>query len=101
MPTGNRSQWFVYVLRCADLSLYTGVTTDVGRRVRQHNAGTASRYTRARLPVTLAYREPSGDRCDALRREAAIKRLTRQAKERLIGATAALTAPTPCDTRGG
>lgn len=81
----GRSRWWVYIVRCADLSLYTGVTTDVSRRVRQHNAGDASRYTRSRLPVQLAYRETSADRGAALRREAAIKRLTRKAKEELIG----------------
>ena len=81
----RRPRWWVYVVRCADRSLYTGVTTDVPRRLRQHNDGTASKYTRARLPVALAYREKMIDRGAALRREAAIKRLTREAKLRLIG----------------
>jgi putative endonuclease len=81
----GKAGWFVYILRCADHSFYTGVTTDLARRLRQHNAGLASRYTRSRLPVTLAYRERSLDRGAALRREAAIKRLTRRAKERLMG----------------
>lgn len=80
----NVRAWWVYVVRCADRSLYTGVTTDVGRRVQQHNAGTASKYTRSRLPVRLAYRERAAGRGEALQREAAIKRLSRQAKERLI-----------------
>ena len=86
MPKVNAQGWWVYVVRCADRSLYTGVTTDVPRRVRQHNAGTASKYTRSRLPVRLAYREEARGRGAALQREAAIKRLTRQAKERLIAA---------------
>ena len=85
LQSAGRSCWWVYIVRCADRSLYTGVTTDVGRRVRQHNAGDASRYTRSRLPVQLAYRETTTDRGTALRREAAIKRLTRKAKEELIG----------------
>ena len=78
--------WWVYMVRCADRSLYTGVTTDVSRRLRQHNAGTASKYTRSRLPVRLAYREKTTGRGAALQREAAIKRLSRQGKERLIEA---------------
>jgi putative endonuclease len=100
MADGRRVCWWVYVLWCADRSLYTGVTTDVPRRVRQHNAGRASRYTRARLPVTLAYRERAAGRGAALRREAAIKRLPRRAKEALVGG-GSVTAPTPCGTRGG
>jgi predicted GIY-YIG superfamily endonuclease len=80
-PAGG---WFVYLLRCADSSLYTGITTDVGRRCRQHNAGTASRYTRSRRPVRLVYQEAHPDRGSALRREAAIKALSRREKQALI-----------------
>ncbi len=76
--------WFVYLLRCADGSLYTGITTDVSRRCRQHNAGTASRYTRSRRPTRLVYREAHPDQGSALRREAAIKALSRREKEALI-----------------
>jgi predicted GIY-YIG superfamily endonuclease len=72
--------WVVYLVRCADGSLYTGVTTDVGRRCRQHNAGTASRYTRSRRPVKLVYQEHRPDQSAALKREAAIKSMTRQEK---------------------
>lgn len=78
------ARWWVYLVRCADGSLYTGITVDVARRVGQHNAGRASKYTRSRRPVALVYRERQPDRGAALRREAAIKRLTRQAKEALI-----------------
>jgi predicted GIY-YIG superfamily endonuclease len=78
--------WFVYILRCADGSLYTGITNDLVRRLEQHNAGTASRYTRSRLPAVLAYQEPQASRSDALKRELAIKALSRQTKELLIGA---------------
>jgi UV DNA damage endonuclease len=77
-------QWFVYMLRCADGSLYTGVTNDLERRIEQHNAGAASRYTRTRLPVVLVYREPQFTRSMALKREPAIKTLSRKAKESLI-----------------
>ena len=76
--------WFVYILRCADGSLYTGITKDVIRRCGQHNAGTASRYTRSRLPVNLEYREPQATQSLALKREAAIKAMSRQEKESLI-----------------
>ena len=79
---GNR--WFVYLLRCADGSLYTGIAKDVDRRCQQHNAGTASRYTRSRLPVVAVYREAHASRSLALSREAAIKALTRRQKEALI-----------------
>jgi putative endonuclease len=84
MPKGNRRYWWVYIICCRDRTLYTGVTTDVVRRLRQHNAGTASRYTRSRLPVRLAYRERAASHGAALQREVAIKRLTRAAKVRLI-----------------
>jgi putative endonuclease len=75
---------FVYLLRCADGSLYCGWTTDVERRVAAHAAGTASRYTRSRLPVELAAVLPVADRSAALREEARIKRLPRTAKLALI-----------------
>ena len=81
-PSGNR--WFVYLLRCADGSLYTGIAKDVDRRCQRHNAGTASRYTRSRLPVVLVYQEGHASRSLALRREAAIKALSRRQKEALI-----------------
>lgn len=76
--------WTVYVVRCADGSLYTGVATDLARRIAQHNAGTGARYTRARGPVAVVHQEPAADRSAALRREAAIKRLPRPVKDRLI-----------------
>ena len=76
----------VYLLRCRDGSLYTGITNNLARRLAAHRAGTASAYTRSRGPVRLVYREPARDRGAALRREAAIKRLTRQAKLELIRA---------------
>jgi len=77
--------WYVYMLRCGDGSLYTGSTTDVERRLREHQGGTGARYTRSRPPVTLAYAEEALDRSAAQRREAAIKKLPRAQKLKLIG----------------
>ncbi len=77
-------QWFVYIVQCADDSFYTGITKDLERRVKQHNAGTASRYTRSRLPVTLEYQEEQPNQSSALKREFAIKALSRKAKQVLI-----------------
>lgn len=75
--------WWVYMLRCADGTLYTGMAADVERRLRVHRAGQGAKYTRARLPVELVYREACASRSEALRREAAIKRLSRAEKLRL------------------
>jgi putative endonuclease len=80
----RKPRWWVYVLRCADDSLYTGVTTDPERRLAQHNAGIASKYTRARRPVAIVHREATVGHGAALSREAAIKKLSRLAKEALI-----------------
>ena len=77
-------QWYVYIVRCADGSLYTGIAKDLDRRLEQHNAGTASRYTRSRLPVTLEYQEEQSNQSLALKREVAIKAMSRQKKESLI-----------------
>lgn len=76
---------YVYILRCADDTLYTGYTKDLARRVQTHNEGKGAKYTRARRPVTLAYHEVCRDKSEALRREAAIKKLTRAEKLDLIG----------------
>jgi len=80
-----KSGWIVYLLRCRDGSLYCGITNDLPRRLEAHAAGRASRYTRSRLPVTLAYTEPQRTKSAALKREAVIKRLRRAEKDRLIG----------------
>lgn len=95
MARKKSSRWWVYVVRCGDGTLYTGVTTDVARRVAQHNAGTAAKYTRSRLPVVLAYREAAKDRGAALRREIAIKRLSRAEKLKLVNATRRLHSRIP------
>ena len=76
--------FFVYILHCSDGTYYTGWTTDPPRRLKQHNQGTGSRYTRLRRPVELVYLEEVPDRSAALKRELAIKRLPRSAKEKLI-----------------
>lgn len=84
LPPANG--WAVYIARCADGSLYTGIARDAGARIAAHNAGTGARYTRGRRPVALVYREDVADRAAASRREYAIKRLPRSAKLRLIAA---------------
>ena len=76
--------WYVYMLRCRDGSLYTGYTDDVSRRLSVHNSGKGAKYTRSHRPVTLAYSEGLPDRSSALKREAEIKKLSRQQKEELI-----------------
>ena len=79
------SEWFVYILRCSDDSLYTGVTNDVPRRLNEHNHAThGAKYTKARRPVTLVYAEEAMDRASAQRREHELKSLTRLQKLRLI-----------------
>jgi len=80
----SKDPWFVYMLRCRDGSLYTGITTDVSRRFKQHNAGTASKYTRSRLPARLVYKEAHGDQSSALKREVAIKAMSRREKLAII-----------------
>jgi putative endonuclease len=81
------SDAWVYMLRCADGSLYTGWSTDVQRRLARHREGTASRYTASRLPVELALVLPMPDRSAAMREEARIKQLDRAAKLELIAAS--------------
>lgn len=76
--------WFVYVLRCRDGSLYTGITKDVERRLAEHNAGTGAKYTRSHGPVQLAWSKRMRNESTARKREAAIKRLTKQQKETFI-----------------
>jgi putative endonuclease len=77
---------YVYVLECADGSLYTGYTTDVQRRVREHDAGEGAKYTRGRTPVELVHTESYASKSAAMSREYEIKQLSRAAKERLVGA---------------
>ena len=79
--------WFVYIVRCADDTLYTGIARDVARRIVEHNSNNllAARYTRARRPVALVYEEAVQTRSAAARREYEIKQLTRAGKEEFIG----------------
>jgi len=83
---GRVSTHYVYVLECSDGTLYTGYTTDVGRRVEEHDAGEGARYTAGRTPVRLRYVEYHPSRGDAMSREHAIKSLSRAEKERLLPA---------------
>ncbi len=78
------SRWYLYILRCRDGSLYTGIARDIQRRVQAHNGGTASRYTRTRLPVTIIYQEVCRGHSSALRKEYAMKQLSRKEKEEYI-----------------
>ena len=76
--------WYLYILRCRDGSLYTGITTDVEKRFEAHQSGKGAKYTRGRGPLELVYRETCGDRSTALKRELAVKALTREQKMELI-----------------
>ena len=76
--------WHIYMVRCADGSLYTGIAKDVDARVTQHNAGQGAKYTRGKRPVVLVYQETAEGHGAALRREAAIRRLRPKAKRVLI-----------------
>lgn len=83
MNKGGATRWHVYMVRCSDASLYTGVTTDLDKRIAEHNKGTGARYTRTRRPVVLVYSERAPDRATAQRREAAIKRMPATGKREL------------------
>lgn len=76
--------WHLYLLRCRDGSLYTGITTDVARRLAEHSAGRGARSLRGRGPLELVFSQPVGDRGTALRLEYRVKRLSRPEKERLV-----------------
>lgn len=82
----QKQQWYVYILLCADQTLYTGVTTDPIRRLKEHNESNrlGAKYTRVRRPVELVYQELSDSRSSACQREAAIKKLSRKAKQALL-----------------
>ncbi len=77
--------WQLYILRCGDGTLYTGITDDMDRRLKAHRSGKGAKYTRGRGPLELVYQEDCTDKSAALRREIAVKRLTRQEKLALIG----------------
>lgn len=87
-PTSKKKRakenWFLYILKCNDGSLYTGITKDIGRRLKMHNDGKASKYTRTRRPVELSYQENCGTRAQALVRECRIKSFSKEKKHGLI-----------------
>ena len=76
--------WYLYVLRCGDGSLYTGITTDVERRLEAHRTGKGAKYTRGRGPLELVYREECGNHSQALKRECQIKDMDRRKKEMMV-----------------
>ena len=76
--------WYLYILRCGDGTLYTGLTTDVHRRLEAHRQGRGAKYTRGRGPLELIYQEKCGTHSEALKRELAVKQLSRAEKETLI-----------------
>ena len=76
--------WYVYILRCKDDTLYTGITTQVEKRLEAHRAGRGAKYTRGRAPLELVYRETCGSHSDALKRERQIKALSRREKQKLL-----------------
>lgn len=77
--------WFLYLVKCQDDSLYTGITTDITRRVKEHNSKKGAFYTKNKTPVILVYQELMPSQSEARKREAAIKRLTRPEKLKLVG----------------
>ncbi|TRZ93759.1 GIY-YIG nuclease family protein [bacterium] len=76
--------WYVYIIECKDLKLYTGITNNLKRRIKAHNSGNGCRFTKYRAPVKLVYSEEAANRPQALKREAKIKQLTRNEKLRII-----------------
>jgi putative endonuclease len=84
MDEEQETAWCVYILRCSDKTLYTGVTNNIERRVEAHNRGVGAKYTRGRRPVELVFVESSSDRSTALRREWSIKRLKLADKLKII-----------------
>ena len=99
MKKKGRKDWTVYILRCVDGSLYTGIAKDVQARIKQHSGGRGAAYTRSRLPVTLLYQESGFNRSEALIREAQIKAMPRSKKKEIISNV--VGGPWPiCPTRG-
>lgn len=78
------SIWHLYILRCRDNTLYTGITTDVEKRLEAHRSGKGAKYTRGRVPLELVYRETCGSHSEALKRELEVKKLSREKKLELI-----------------
>ena len=93
--------WYLYIIECRDGTLYTGITNDLDRRLAQHNRGTASRYTRSRVPVTLMHKERCLTKSSALKKEYAVKSLSRREKEKYIRTKRALSTNAPGKKRLG
>lgn len=83
----KKPRWHVYLVRCADGTLYAGITTDLRRRIAMHNAAKGAKYTRARRPVTLVWSRPAASEGAARRREYRIRHLPKKEKEALVAAT--------------
>ncbi|MGH1379096.1 MAG: GIY-YIG nuclease family protein [Alphaproteobacteria bacterium] len=77
--------WYVYILECSDMTYYTGITTNIERRVSEHETGVGAKYTRGRGPLRLVYSEETADRSSATKREIEIKSLSKEKKLSLIG----------------
>jgi putative endonuclease len=97
--SGSAKAWSVYMLRCGDGSLYTGIARDVAHRFEAHSRGRGARYTRGRGPLLLVYVEPADGHGDALRREASIRRLSRAEKDAMIERFTIATAHHTADVR--
>lgn len=78
------SAWYLYILRCGDGSLYTGITTDIEKRLEAHCSGKGAKYTRGRGPLELVYRELCGSHSEALKRECEVKKLSREKKLAMV-----------------
>ncbi|MDD4939104.1 MAG: GIY-YIG nuclease family protein [Candidatus Omnitrophica bacterium] len=81
----NKGKWCVYILECSDGKLYTGITSNLDNRIKQHNSGNGCKFTRCRIPIQLLYKKAVSSRIEALKQEFAIKRLPRKKKLELIG----------------
>ncbi len=84
MPEQNETPWFLYIIRCNNGNLYTGISTDVARRLAQHESGKGAKFLRGKGPLELVYQKKIGSRSDALKAESTIKKLTKTDKEKLI-----------------
>lgn len=94
------NQWWVYVVKCRDNTLYTGITTDITRRIKEHNSRTrGAKYTRSRGPVELVTQFPAADRSSALKQEAAFKKLSRKRKLEFIRDYCGACKSEPCDCK--
>jgi len=82
--TESKDEWFIYLIRCKNGQLYTGITTDVQRRLAEHQSSKGAKYLRGRGPLQLVFQQKVGSRSDALKMEAAIKKLPKPAKEEFI-----------------